>query len=163
MSPLPEDGSDFQYETNIWIDAPPAMVFEFITDLDAVPEWATKVAAIVNESPGPVAVGKTFDERVLLGLLKATVSWEVIEFESGRLCTFASDSILGSSRVAFIVKSSAGGTDLHVRGSARVKGPLPLLSPLLRRAALQQRLQSLQVIKRTLEERSSSNRHSTSI
>lgn len=87
VSPLPNDGSDFQYEADIWIDAPPERVFEFIADLDAVPEWATKVAAIVNESPGPVAVGETFDERVALGFVRATVSWEVIEFESPYLCT----------------------------------------------------------------------------
>lgn len=142
---------DFSYETEITINRSPDTVFDYLTNLEAIPEWAEPIKRVESTSSGPLGTGSTFDEVVKTPIGESTVSWEILEYQEGRLCTFRSDSFIARSTVTFLVEPSRRGTLLKVEGAGRGKGPLRLLDSHLGSRALRLRQESLGVIKRILE------------
>src|SRR5690606_37390928 len=69
------------------VNAPPATVFEMLTDLEGAPRRIPAIQKIEMLTPGPVGVGTRFREtRVMFGR-EASETMEFVAFEPGRSYT----------------------------------------------------------------------------
>lgn len=143
----------FEYETEIVIRRPVEAVFAYITDLQAIPEWATPVKDIRQETPGNPQLGTKFVEIVGTPFGDAEVHWEIIDLEPGKKCTYAGHSGLATTEVTFICEPADGGTLVQAHGSGQGRGLLRLLTPLLGNRALALRKDALVQLKERLESR----------
>ena len=79
-------------EASTHIDAPPARVFEAITDLKSAPGRISAIKRLDVLTDGPVGVGTRFREtRVMFGR-EATAEMEITGFDPGRGYTTESES-----------------------------------------------------------------------
>ena len=115
----------------------PTDVFDYVTDVERIPEWQHKagVKKVTKQSPGPLAVGSTFtmERQAQRGL--ATIQAEVTALEPGRRFDFHTvdnDGFVGD----FATTLTAQGDDTDLHWTVRMQPPnllYRLLTPVIAR------------------------------
>ena len=68
-------------EESTQIQAPPAVVWAFISDLPRIPEYVHFVREIFDITDGPTGVGTTYRERAKPGPVESASEWRITAFE----------------------------------------------------------------------------------
>ena len=136
----------------IVINRPPDQVFQFLTDLGNVTQWATGVSAVKQLTEGPVRVGTQFEETIrMMGRPMRTVC-EVVDLAEGRKFAYKSvSSGMMQYEGQFVAEPADGGTRLSYSSTARLGGLWRLLEPLIAREAKKETQAELKKIKSALE------------
>lgn len=103
----------FEYETDIVIDRPVGAVFDYITDLNSIPEWAPPVQEIRHVAPGDPEVGTEFDEIVgtpfgAVGVEEGATDVTVLGDAANTTARLCSTAAAGEILVSEAAASSAG-------------------------------------------------------
>jgi uncharacterized membrane protein len=142
-------------EQSIMINGRRDEVFDFLTDLDNVPQWHSGVIQSRPLSEGPVRVGFQFQETVRVLLWKMQTTCTVTDLRHGEAFGFdAKSSGPIEYRGVFRLHDEAGGTRVAVSGVMRLKGVWRLLEPLLGADVRKESRKELESLKRIIEGKS---------
>ena len=75
-------------ERTIEIDAPPEKVFELLTDLDRLQEWATIAGDAVNPPAKPLTQGARWKHKVKVAGVELEGVWNVVAIDPPRLVEY---------------------------------------------------------------------------
>lgn len=100
---------DKMHTTSILIDAPPATVWQILSDLEAWPEWTPTMLQVKRLDTGPVGVGSR--ARVLQPKLRPA-AWQVTEWKPGERFTWISRSPGSTVTAEHMLAAEAGGCRL---------------------------------------------------
>ncbi|MDP8957208.1 MAG: SRPBCC family protein [Actinomycetota bacterium] len=75
-------------ERTIEIDAPPERVFELLTDLDRLQEWATIAGDAENPPAKPLAQGATWKHKLKVAGVELEGDWNVVAIDPPRLVEY---------------------------------------------------------------------------
>ena len=120
------------YEETVDIDAPPAIVFDILTDVERWSEWTASIRSIKRLEPGVLAEGST--ARVHAAGVPAG-QFQVTAFEPGRSFVWSSKPMPGvTADAGHEVEPANAGS--RVKLWVRSRGPLAwLLHPMMIRSA----------------------------
>lgn len=138
-------------ETTITINRSVADVMEYLTRVENLPSWAENVVEARQTSQGPVEQGATC--RVVTEIMQRRLSHEfaVTEFLPGeRYAAHSTDGPFPMS-LAYDVKPSEGGAQLHSVSEFDLPGMTALVEPAMRRRVQAQFESDHQNLKRILE------------
>jgi carbon monoxide dehydrogenase subunit G len=108
------------------VPAPPAEVFELLSDTARYSEWVTGTDA-VTRTHGPAAEGSTYDEvNPVLGPWKAKTHWRVVEHEPPRRSRHETGDIPLSSHFQVVMEVAPEGDASRVTMTLRGE---PALGP----------------------------------
>ena len=79
-------------EASIHIQAPPEVVFDFVSDLPRIPEYVDFVLEIFDISSQPTGVGTTYRERAKPGSLEQLQEWRCVEFKRPHVQVYEGNS-----------------------------------------------------------------------
>ena len=86
------------------VPAPPEGVWELVSDPDRFAEWAD-LTVEVTRADKPLRLGSTYEERnVVLGPIKGTSRWTVVEDEAPRRQTHRGEGIALAASLDFFVE-----------------------------------------------------------
>lgn len=139
-------------ESTVLIARPVEDVFAYVLELDQNgPSWAPDLESVEKTSEGPVGAGTTFRQvQNVMGKRRDT-SMEFTAVEPNR--RIDAQAMLGpiAPTMSATFQQSNGGTRVTVSGDANPRGPLKLLSPLVRRQGQRIWDARLAQLKRVLE------------
>jgi carbon monoxide dehydrogenase subunit G len=124
------------------VPAPPEAVWELVSDPDRFAEWA-ELTVEVTRADKPLRLGSTYEERnVVLGPIKGTSRWTVVQHEAPRRQTHRGEGIALAASLDFFVElePAEGGTQLAV--GLRYRPALGGLGALIDRIHLHRSLQA---------------------
>lgn len=75
-------------ERTIEIEAPPERVFELLTDLDRLQDWATIAGDAENPPAKPLSQGATWKHKVKVAGVELTGDWKVVALDPPRLVQY---------------------------------------------------------------------------
>lgn len=78
------------------IDRSPEEVFDVLTDLDRLPDWATMVLENHGTPEKPLRAGQTFGQTIRIVGRNLTTEWEVTECDAGRRVSYQATGPGGS-------------------------------------------------------------------
>lgn len=78
------------------IDCSPEEVFDVLTDLDRLPDWATMVLENHDTPEKPLRTGQTFRQTIRIAGRNLTTEWEVAECDPGRRVAYKATGPGGS-------------------------------------------------------------------
>ena len=116
---------------DIEIMRPPKTVFDFITNFENNPQWQAGMQSCKFTSDGPVGVGTTYEQTARFLGKSIITSFEVVEFEQGRMVKFVSRESTFPLRILRSVRPIDGGTHVHAVIEGEPGGLMALLGPLL--------------------------------
>ncbi len=128
-----------RYRATITVPVPPGEAFGFVSDFRNAGEWDPRVSGAEKEPPGPVAVGTRFRlYSPLPGPLAAKeieLPYEVTELSPGERIVLVGETRLLRYRdeIAFAPAGAGGATRLSYDALLRLRGPLGVFDPFLRR------------------------------
>ncbi len=138
-------------ETTITINRSVVEVMDYLTRVENLPSWAENVVEARQTSQGPVEQGATC--RVVTEVMQRRLSHEfaVTEFLPGeRYAAHSTDGPFPMS-LAYDVKPSEGGAQLHSVSEFNLPGMTALVEPAMRRRVQAQFEFDHQNLKRILE------------
>lgn len=101
------------FRVSIDINAPPEVVFAYITDFSKHGEWSANALTVEARSPGPAAVGSRYHSVAQVDKLRVEADFEVIEYEPPFRFGFAGEDPTGKYEHHFTLTGQAGGTHLE--------------------------------------------------
>jgi uncharacterized protein YndB with AHSA1/START domain len=143
---------EMQIEHTIEIGAPPERVFAVLSDPTKLPRWQTSTVEVRRDAEGPLRVGERFQEiHAAFGRhLESTV--QVAECEPPT--TLALHVVDGPLPLdgRWILEPREGGTRLHFRGEARLRGLRRAATPFVKRALVRQFVHHHRHLRQILED-----------
>lgn len=79
------------------LDAKPDVVFDLLTDLDRLPEWATIVVDTRDVSQRPLRPGCTFRQTIRVLGRELDSEWRITELEPGRHVAYEATTPMGGA------------------------------------------------------------------
>lgn len=121
------------FATAVYVESPPPVVFEALTNLDAAPQWMPGILRIEKLTPAPVGVGTEFRETRKLFGRESTEHFRVTRFERpSRLDLFVDGSkgTTGRGEFRFVheLLPERTGTNLQLTGEIAMPGIWGLFS-----------------------------------
>ncbi len=118
-------------EANITIQRPPGEVFDFIANFENNPLWQSGMVSATFTSPGPLAVGSTYDQVARFMGRQVVSSFQVTALEPGRKVKASSTG--GSFPITFtrIVEPAGAGCRVTAIVEGDASGFFRLFQPLL--------------------------------
>ena len=121
------------FATAVYIEAPPAVVFEALTDVDRAGQWLPNFVRIEKLTPGPVGVGSEWRETRKMFGKDSTEHFRVTRFERPSRVDLLIDGSKGTSgrgeyRFVFELLPERTGTTLELTGDVRMPGLWGLFS-----------------------------------
>ena len=101
-----------EFETAVLIDAPAAVVWETMTDVESYPSWTETMSEVRRLDAGPLAAGSRV--RIKQPKLGSHV-WTVTEIEPGRSFTWVTSAPGARTVASHTIESTARGTRLVLR------------------------------------------------
>ena len=77
----------YSFTESLGIDRPSARVWAILIDFGNVPAWESDVLEVRQTSPGPPALGTTFEARRLFGGRESLIDCRITAWEDGRSVT----------------------------------------------------------------------------
>ncbi len=131
------------------VEAAPEVVFDYVADARNEPKWLPGAREITKTTEGPVRLGTRFAGTYARA---GQVTVEVIEYERPKRLTLRGrSSIVSFDDVIDFNPTDTGGTALSARLSARPRGIMRLVTPLLARTMQRQFVANWPHLKRVLE------------
>jgi hypothetical protein len=123
---------------SVQLEQPPEKVFAYVSDLQRYPEWARRVVAVEDQSPGPCAAGTSF--RIVNRVLGRSVSvpYTVTVCEPPACLGFGGGTGLASAQFTFDLSPESGGTRFTERVDMTFRGLLRLAGRLISRLSQRQ-------------------------
>lgn len=138
-------------EFTVAIERPPAEVFEYLSDIERLPEWQS--SAVVAHAEGPLREGaRVAEKRRLLGR-EVESELEVVAYDPPRRLTLRSLGGPVKFTVDHELAEDDGGTLLQFVAEARPGAFLRLAEPVLARTAEQEFRKDFERLKEILESR----------
>jgi uncharacterized protein YndB with AHSA1/START domain len=139
----------FTVEQEIEIHRTPPDVFAFLSDPENDARWRSDVRGARLVTDGPVGQGSRIQYEIAF-LGRQHPVYEVIGYEPGEAMTFlALSGPLQGSRLSYRLRPAGAGTAFRLRLDVRLRFPLRLFEPALRRpfrTQLSRFLASLQAV-----------------
>jgi carbon monoxide dehydrogenase subunit G len=136
-------------ELTVEVARPPEDVFEFLSDIERLPEWQT--SAVEAHTDGPLAEGsRVAEKRRLLGR-EVDTELEVAAYEPPKRLTLRSLGGPVDFTVDHELTARGGGTVLRFVAEAQPGGLLRLTEPVLARRAEQEFRRDFDRLKELLE------------
>ncbi len=82
-------------ERSIAVAQSPERVFDALTDLDRLPEWATIVVETGDVSQRPVQAGTTFRQTIRVAGRHLDTDWRVVEWDRPHHVVYEATALLG--------------------------------------------------------------------
>jgi uncharacterized protein YndB with AHSA1/START domain len=136
-------------ELTIEIARPAAEVFEYLADVDKLPDW--QASALDCRSDGPLARGSRITERRRLFGHEAQTVLEVTEYEPPTRLTLRTLDGPVRFTVEHRLEETDGRTHLHLSGKARPGGMLRFAGPVIERKAREEFRHDFERLKEILE------------
>jgi uncharacterized protein YndB with AHSA1/START domain len=113
---------------HVFIDRPIGEVFDYLADSRNEPAWLPGATRVAKTSPGPIALGTTFEgEYARAGL----VTLELTEYARPERVTFRACARIVEFDDAVTLSPDGGGTRLEAVLRARPRGWMRLVEPLM--------------------------------
>ena len=141
----------FRFEDAVEIEATPAEVFAFVSDLERIAEWQAGVVRSHVITPGPTRVGTRFEETAKVGPWRLETRCEVVAFDPPRAMRFTASSKPLDYAGTLTVVPDGTHTRLLVEGTMRLKGGWRLMEPVLAGDMKRELRGELKTIKRIVE------------
>jgi uncharacterized membrane protein len=141
----------FQIEASTTIDRSTEDVFQFVSDLERMPDWATELQETKNLPEGPMGVGTTFTHVIKLLGRRVETDAEIIEYEEGKKLAWKGDAGPGKATLELSVESAQDGTRATGRGEVETGGLFGLADPIVKRVFQKQWETNLANLKELLE------------
>lgn len=144
------------FSTAVYVEAPPAVVFETVVNLDAAREWMPDLLRIEKLTAGPVGPGTEWRETRRISGKEATEHLRVTRFERPSRIDLAIDGTRGTSgrgNYVFVYElvPERTGTNLELTGDIRMPGIWALLAPSMARSMKKACHKDLEAVKAHLE------------
>lgn len=115
------------FATAVYVEAPPATVFDAISDIDAWAAWLPDVIAIEKLTPNPVGVGTEWRETRRMYGKEATEHFRITRWEPPTRLDLYVDGSLGTSgrgeyRFTYELVPERSGTNVELTGDIRMGG-----------------------------------------
>jgi uncharacterized protein YndB with AHSA1/START domain len=115
------------FTTAVYIESPPAVVFEALTDLDTAGQWMPNFAHVEKLTPGPFGVGTEWRETRKMSGKESTEHFRVTRFERPSRIDLLIDGSKGSSGrgeyvFVFEIVPERTGSMLELTGDIRMPG-----------------------------------------
>lgn len=143
------------FTTTEHIEAPPDVVWTFISDLRRIPEWVIGTKEMLSISTDPVVAGTEYRERTQIGPMASETSWCITVFHSPSVQTHESRSAMLNAVLTMAVEPEDGETRLTHSVAYQL---LPKMRPLgrllelvMHRKSMNDMRQSLQTAKHIIE------------
>ena len=138
-------------ELNDQIDRPSDEVFSYLSDFRNNPQWQSGMREIKITSDGPLAVGSTYDQVASFLGRDVISSFEVIDYEPGRLVKATSRA--GSFPITFTrrVAPLDNGSDVTAVIEGDSTGFFKLAEPLMQRVVQRSIRNDYRKLKEVLE------------
>jgi hypothetical protein len=102
--------------------APPAQLWELVSDTSRNPEWVEATAAVIR-SDGPARQGSTYDEiNPIMGPFRAKTRWTVIEFDPPNRQVHRSEDVPFARETLVIIDLAPSGDGSKVTVTLRASG-----------------------------------------
>ena len=144
------------FSTAVYIEAPPAVVFEALTNVDAAGQWLPNFVRVEKLTAGPVGVGSEYRETRKMYGKEATEHFRVTRFERPSRMDLLIDGAKGSSGrgqyvFVFELVPERTGTNLELSGDIRMPGIWRFLSRFMIRTFKKSCHKDLEALKAHLE------------
>ncbi len=136
-------------ELTVEIARPPAEVFDYLSDVERLPDWQS--SAVAAHADGALCKGARVSERRRLLGRELDTELEVTGYEPPRRLTLRSHGGPVRVTVDHVLAAGGGGTVLHVAAEAEPGGFMKLAEPLLARTAEQEFRSDFDRLKEILE------------
>lgn len=125
------------FSTAVYIESPPAVVFEAICNLENAGQWMPGFVGIEKLTPGPLGPGSEFRETRKMFGKNSTEHFRVARFERPSRIDFVVEGAKGTSKrgeYVFIheLVPERTGTNLELTGDIRMPGIWGLFSRMMR-------------------------------
>ena len=104
------------FELSTEINAPPQVVWDFISDLRRAPEWVTATDEILYVSEGEIGVGTVYREKGGAGPFKSVSEWRITEFDPPHRQVHVGDLGVMKMTFAFEIEPTERGTLVRQKG-----------------------------------------------
>jgi carbon monoxide dehydrogenase subunit G len=124
------------------VSAPPEAVWDLVSDPDRFAEWAELTEEVIRADK-PLRFGSTYEERnVVLGPIKGTSRWTVVQHEAPRRQTHHGEGIALAASLDFFIELEPAGQATQLTVGLRYRPALGALGALIDRVHLHRSLQA---------------------
>ena len=124
------------------LPAPPEAVWELVSDPDRFAEWA-ELTEEVTSADRPLQLGSTYEERnVVLGPIKGTSRWTVVQHEAPRRQTHRGEGIALAASLDFFLELEPAERATQLTVGLRYRPGLGGLGALIDRVHLRRAIQA---------------------
>ena len=108
---------------SIFLAAPPQWVWETVMDPTLLGRWVTAHDSVAATTPGPLAEGDSFKQKLRLAGKSFEVEWEVVEADPPRVARWVGDGPAGSTaKVSYRLEPEGDGTRFEYRNEFALPG-----------------------------------------
>jgi len=115
------------FEVSEFIDRPPEMVWDMLTDLSRATEWMPGISDIQQMTEGPIGRGT----RLGFNARGRAHETQVTEFEAGRRLTLASNQGGVTATYAYKIEPEGSGSRVSLDAACVARGLWRVLHPLI--------------------------------
>lgn len=143
-----------EVRVGLLIHRPPEEVFAYLSNFENNPRWQRGMIGAKSTSPGELRVGSTYDQVATFLGRRVISTFEVRDYQPGRLVS--ASSIAGSFPIRFtrIVEPAAGGSRVNALVEGEPQGFFKIVEPLLKRLVERSVVGDYRRLKEILERRS---------
>jgi carbon monoxide dehydrogenase subunit G len=124
------------------VSAPPEAVWELVSDPERFGEWAELTEEVIRADK-PLRLGSTYEERnVVLGPIKGTSRWTVVQHEAPRRQTHRGERIALAASLDFFMELEAAEQATQLTVGLRYRPGLGALGALIDRLHARRAMQS---------------------
>ena len=120
-------------ESRVFIGLPPEEVFSYIANFENNPKWQSGMQEANFTSEGPLAIGSTYAQKARFLGRQIDSTFEVVDFEPGRLVKITSTSGSFPITVTRVVEAAEGGSEVSAIVEGDASGFFKIAQPLMRR------------------------------
>lgn len=138
------------FTNTIHIDLPTDDVYAYLSDLEHIPEWNWAITATKKMTPGPIAVGTTYQQTRSVPQ-PATETLEVTRLEPNRRIAIQGTLARFPAELGYHLQPTDTGTELTNTVNLETQGALRLVAPALGYRIRRAVADNLNVLKARLE------------
>ena len=138
------------FTNTVIVDRPVAEVYDYLSDLEHVPEWNWAIARTEKVTPGPIGVGTRYRQTRTVPQ-PMTEALEVTGLEPNRNIEIEGTLAGMPTRLHYVLEERGHATKVTNAVRLAVNGPLQLAAPLLGHRISRAVASNLQDLKKRLE------------
>jgi uncharacterized membrane protein len=120
-------------ENSVVINRPVDEVFEFVSNIENLPQWAGPVLEAKQTSDGPIGVGTTQTQVAKFLGRRIETSQEVTEYEPNKKLSTKTTSGPLPMDIHYVLEPSGEGTRVNIEGNIEAGGFFKIAEPIVGR------------------------------